>query len=52
MPFTLEIKDDIANATGRLSVDRRDFGIGAGVNDEGTLGFTVSIQFELTASRN
>ena len=51
MPFDLEIKDGIATASGTLSVDRRDFGIGADVKDEGSLGFVVDIRFELTAQR-
>ncbi|SLN45922.1 hypothetical protein ROA7450_02240 [Roseovarius albus] len=49
MPFTLEIDGDTATAAGELAVDRRDFNIGAGVGDEGTLGFGVKIQFNLTA---
>ncbi len=52
MPFTLAIDGDTATATGELSVDRRDFDIGAGVGDAGTLGFSVEIQFNLTATRN
>lgn len=51
MPFTLEIDGNTATAAGELSVDRRDFNIGAGVGDEGTLGFGVNIQFNLTATR-
>ncbi|WP_120500944.1 cytochrome b/b6 domain-containing protein [Roseovarius sp. EL26] len=51
IPFTLKIDGDIATAAGELSVDRRDFNIGKGVSDEGTLGFGVSIQFNLTATR-
>lgn len=51
MPFDLEITDGIASATGMLSVDRRDFGIGTDVTDEGSLGFVVDIRFELTAQR-
>ncbi len=51
MPFDLVIEDGTATASGSLSVDRRDFGIGADVKDEGSLGFAVEIAFELTATR-
>ena len=51
MPFELNIENDTATASGSLSVDRRDFGIGADVKDEGSLGFAVEISFELTATR-
>jgi len=51
MPFTLTIDGDTATASGALTVDRRDFNIGLGTKDEGTLGFTVDISFELTAKR-
>lgn len=49
MPFDLTIDGDTANATGTLTVDRRDFGMGTDVTDEGSLGFSVVIAFELTA---
>lgn len=52
LPFTLTIDGDTAIAQGALSVDRRDFNIGLGTKDEGTLGFTVDIAFELTANRS
>ncbi|MGR3313959.1 cytochrome b/b6 domain-containing protein [Roseovarius indicus] len=51
LPFTLTIDGDTATANGALTVDRRDFDIGLGTKDEGTLGFTVDISFELTAKR-
>ncbi len=51
MPFDLTINGDTAIASGTLGVDRRDFGIGADVKDEGSLGFAVEIAFELTATR-
>ncbi|WP_306116188.1 MULTISPECIES: cytochrome b/b6 domain-containing protein [unclassified Roseovarius] len=51
MPFKLNIENDTATASGSLSVDRRDFGIGADVKDEGSLGFAVEVSFELTATR-
>lgn len=51
MPFTLTIDGATARAEGGLSVDRRDFAIGAGTKDAGTLGFAVDIAFRLTAHR-
>ena len=51
MPFDLSIEGGTASAKGGLSVDRRDFGIGLGAKDEKSLGFTVGIDFELTATR-
>ena len=51
MPFELTIDGDAATASGGLSIDRRDFGIGADVKDEGSLGFTVEISFDLKATR-
>ena len=51
LPFTLQITSDKAEMTGRLTVDRRDFGIGAGYGDEATVGFAVEIIVTLTATR-
>ncbi|MBZ8118794.1 cytochrome b/b6 domain-containing protein [Roseovarius sp. LXJ103] len=51
MPVTLSIEGDIATASGALSVDRRDFGIGMSVGDEASLAFAVEITFALTAQR-
>lgn len=49
MPFELEIDGDTAQAQGGLSVDRRTFGIGSEGTD--SLGATVDIRFNLTATR-
>ncbi|MEM6481038.1 MAG: cytochrome b/b6 domain-containing protein [Pseudomonadota bacterium] len=49
LPFELQIDGDQAQANGIMSVDRRDFGIGAA--DEGNVGAEVSITFELNATR-
>ncbi len=49
LPFDLLIENGRAEMTGALSVDRRDFEIGAGVTEEGTLGFGVTISVALTA---
>jgi len=50
-PVTLSIEDDTATASGKTSVDRRAFGIGDSVSDEGSLAFDVVISFDLTATR-
>ncbi len=51
LPFTLQITGAKAEMTGRLTLDRRDFGIGAGYSDEATVGFAVEIIITLTATR-
>ncbi|MBE0452443.1 MAG: cytochrome b/b6 domain-containing protein [Roseovarius sp.] len=51
MPFTLAIENGTARAQGGLTVDRRDFAIGMGTQDVGSLGFDVRISFDLTATR-
>lgn len=51
LPFDLTITGDEAKAKGTMQVDRRDFGVGAGYADESTVGFPVSISFDLTAKR-
>ncbi|MEM7599301.1 MAG: YceI family protein [Pseudomonadota bacterium] len=52
MPFDLSITDNVATASGTLILDRRDFLIGMGTQDEGTLGFSVDVRFDLTAEYN
>jgi cytochrome b561/polyisoprenoid-binding protein YceI len=52
MPFEISIEGDTATASGGLSVDRRNFNIGQGVDDEGSLAYSVDIAFELTATRD
>lgn len=49
LPFDLVVTGDTAEMTGELALDRRDFGIGAGVTEEGTLGFGVTVSVTLTA---
>ncbi len=51
MPFRLFPDGDRARATGVLTVDRRDFGIGAAYPGEDSLAFAVEIAFDLTAVR-
>lgn len=52
LPFTLDLQGDTARMTGTATLDRRDFGIGAGYADEETVGFAVTLQVALTAVRN
>ena len=49
LPFTLETQGDSATAAGRVTVDRRDFGIGG--HNQDSVGFAVDIAFELKARR-
>jgi cytochrome b561/polyisoprenoid-binding protein YceI len=52
LPFDLTIDGDTATMKGSTTIDRRDYNIGANMNDEGSLKFPVDIQVELTATRN
>ncbi len=52
LPFDLTMDGDTAHMTGVLSLNRLDFGVGAGTPDEGTLGLTVEVEIALTATRN
>lgn len=49
LPFSLTIDGDTAQAKGSVTVDRRNFGIGA--ESEENVGATVDIGFDLTAMR-
>jgi len=51
LPFLLEIEGDTATASGDTNLDRRDFEIGTDYPDESSVGFGVTIAFELTATR-
>lgn len=51
IPFDLAIEGERASATGAVTVDRRDFGLGRGVTDARSLGFEVGIRFALEATR-
>lgn len=51
LPFELVVQDDEAKATGQMTVDRRDFEVGATYPDESSVGFAVKIGFDLTATR-
>lgn len=52
LPFTIDIVDGFATATGRLDVNRLDFQIGQTYPDESAVGFAVGIAFALTARRS
>ncbi|TNJ46710.1 cytochrome b/b6 domain-containing protein [Phaeobacter sp. B1627] len=51
LPFTLQIDGDIASMSGRTTVSRMDFNVGAGTKDEATLAFDVDITVDLQATR-
>lgn len=52
MPFRLSVQEDTANMSSNLTLDRRDFGIGANMDDESALAFAVEVSIELTATRS
>ncbi|TAG26261.1 MAG: cytochrome [Rhodobacterales bacterium] len=51
LPFTLEITGNQARMTGNVTLDRRDFGMGASYGDEASVGFGVVVAVELVAER-
>lgn len=51
LPFGLALDGDTAEMRADLTLDRRDFGIGANVNDESSLAFAVVVDIRLTATR-
>lgn len=51
LPFTLTITGDVAEMAGTVTLDRRDFGLGASYKDEATVGFPVAVTVTLTAKR-
>ena len=50
-PFDLTIAGDTAEMSGTLTLDRRDFGIGASMADESSLGFAVDVTLAVSATR-
>ncbi|NSX54502.1 cytochrome b/b6 domain-containing protein [Parasulfitobacter algicola] len=50
-PFTLTVDGDVADMTGRTTLDRRTFGIGDNISDASNLAFEVQVNIELTATR-
>lgn len=51
LPFTLTIAGDVATMAGTVSLDRRDFGMGASYGDEASVGFAVEVTVNLVADR-
>ncbi len=51
LPFDLILDGDSAQMTGTLSLNRLDFGVGANMADESSLGFGVDITIDLRATR-
>lgn len=51
LPMDLTVEGDTAQMQADATLDRRDFAIGANVNDEKTLGFDVALRIALTAQR-
>ena len=51
LPFTLILEGDTARMTGKTTLDRRDFGMGASYGDESSVGFPVTVTVALTAKR-
>ncbi|MFP3339688.1 YceI family protein, partial [Micrococcus sp. SIMBA_131] len=51
LPFTLDLEGDTATMSGRTEVNRLDFNVGTGTQDEATLAFGVNITIDLVARR-
>lgn len=51
LPFALQLNGDTAQMAGALALDRRDFAIGQSMADETNLGFGVTVNINLTATR-
>lgn len=52
LPFTLQLDGDTAEMQGQTVIDRREFGIGTNsYNDEATVAFDVTVDVQLTATR-
>ena len=51
LPFDLTLDGDTARVQGTTVLDRRAFDIGAGMTDQGQLGFEVSVTVDLVATR-
>lgn len=51
LPFELSLDGDTAHMTGALSINRLDFGVGANMPEQSSVGFGVDIAVSLTATR-
>ncbi|MGA9253252.1 MAG: cytochrome b/b6 domain-containing protein [Roseobacter sp.] len=52
LPFTLDVSDGAARMSGQTDLDRRDYAVGLSQKDAASLGFSVDITVELTATTN
>lgn len=50
LSFDLELTDDTAVMSGTTGLDRRDFGMGTAYPDESSVGFSVDVTIDLTAT--
>ncbi|UWR21058.1 cytochrome b/b6 domain-containing protein [Sulfitobacter sp. S190] len=51
LPFQLTLDGETADMQGRLTLDRRDFGIGDNMTDESSLAYAVDVRIALQATR-
>ena len=51
LPFELNITDDTAIMTGEVALNRTDFGIGVGADNEGAVGPEVIVKLSVTATK-
>jgi cytochrome b561/polyisoprenoid-binding protein YceI len=51
LPFSLSIIDGMAKLNSRVTLDRRNFGVGDNMTDTASLAFEVRVQIALTAAR-
>ena len=51
MPFDLTIDGDTATVNGTVTLDRRNYHVGDSMTDEGSLGYSVDVAINLTATR-
>ncbi len=50
LPLTLMVNQDVTNANGKVIIQRLDFGVGSTFPDESFVGYSVEIDFSLTAT--
>lgn len=51
LPFSLQIQDGTATMTGQTVMDRRDWNVGEGYDNESSVGFSVTLSVALSAER-
>ncbi|WP_339107475.1 cytochrome b/b6 domain-containing protein [Thioclava sp. GXIMD4216] len=52
LPFTLDLQGDTAHMTAQVTIDRRDWKMGAAYPDEGTVGFPITVSVDLQARKS